>query len=330
MQLRAMLSFGALLSVCSIILPLAARAQQPATPVVGFLSTASSDTYAYLVAAFRQGLKEIGYIEGQNVAIEYRWAEGRYDRLPALATELVHRQVAVIAASGGMNTARATKAATETIPIVFVTGGDPVKEGLVASLNRPGGNVTGVNMLTTALDAKRLELLHEVVPTALIIAVLVNPTNVQAGTQSRDVQTAARATSRQVHILNASSEREIDRAFAALAQIHAGALLVASDPFFNTRHEQLVELAARYAIPAIYEWREFAVAGGLTSYGTSLPDAYRQMGIYVGRTLNGAKPADMPVIQPTKFEFVINLKTAKALGLTIPPSVLLRADERIE
>jgi putative ABC transport system substrate-binding protein len=298
--------------------------------VIGFLSTGSSDTFAYLVAAFRQGLKETGYIEGQNVAIEYRWAEGNYDRLPALATDLAHRQVAVIAASGGNNSAHAAKAATTVLPIVFLLGGDPVKDGLVPSLSRPGGNVTGVNVLTTALDAKRLELLHEVVPTAVVIAVLVNPTGVAADIESKEVRAAARAMGRQVHILNASSEREIDMAFTALAPMHAGALLVAADAYFTTRREQLVELAARYAIPAIYGWREFAAAGGLTSYGTSLIDAYRQIGIYVGRILKDAKPADLPVMQASKFEFVINLKTAKALGLTIPQSVLLRADELIQ
>ena len=323
-------NFIALLAGALAAWTLAARAQQPAMSVIGFLNPGGPDTSAYLAAAFRQGLKETGYVEGQNVAIEYRWAEGHYDRLPALATELVQRKVAAIAASGGGITARAAKAATATIPIVFIGVDDPVKIGFVASLNRPDGNVKGVTLATSILNAKRLELLHESVSSAVVIAVLVNPTTAYAETQSREVQAAARAMGRQVHILNASSVREIDMAFAAVAQMHAGAILVTNDPFFNTRREQLVELAARYAVPAIYEWREFTAEGGLMSYGTSITDGYRQMGVYVGKILKGAKPADLPVIQPTKFEFVINLKTAKALGLTIPPSVLLRAGEVIQ
>jgi putative tryptophan/tyrosine transport system substrate-binding protein len=308
--------------------PLAASAQQPPIPVIGFLNSLSSD-WPYL-AAFREGLKEIGYVEGQNVAIEYRWAEGHYDRLPGLAADLVRRQVALIAATGGDPSALAAKSATTTIPIVFNVAEDPVKAGLVTSLNRPGGNMTGVSMLTAAMDEKRLELLHELVPRAAVIVVLVNPNFSEAGTESRIVDAAARVLNRQIQILNASNDRDIDVAFAALAQQHVGALLVASDPFFFTRREQLVALAARHAIPTIYFVREFVVAGGLMSYGANFATLYRQLGVYAGRIIRGEKPADLPVVQPTKFEFVINLKTAKSLGLAIPPSLLALADEVIE
>jgi putative ABC transport system substrate-binding protein len=312
--------------------PLAARAQQKAMPVVGFLSTgnASPGPVAPLVAAFRQGLSETGYVEGQNVAIEYRWAEGHYDRLPALAADLVGRKVDVIVSTGGTPTALAAKNATSTIPIVFRAGTDPVGDGLVASLARPGGNLTGVSMIIDELTPKRLELLSELVPQAKVIALLVNPKNPATENVMRDVQEAARVKGLQLPILKANSESEIDAAFATLVQLQAGALVVAADPFLSSRREQLVALATRYAVPAIYAWREFAEAGGLISYGSSLTTAFRQLGNYAGKILKGAKPADLPVQQSTRFELVINLKTAKARGLTIPQSLLLRADEVIQ
>lgn len=322
--------FVALMGGAIIARPLTARTQQPAMPVVGFLSNVSPDTVTHAVAAFRQGLKETGYIEGQNLAIEYRWAEGHNDRLPELAADLVQHQVAVIVATGGGASALAVKAATTTIPTVFSSATDPVQLGLVASFNRPGGNVTGIYVMTNSLEAKRLGLLHELVQNAATIAVLVNPSTPGAENQLMEAQSAARTVARQIHILNASSERDIETAFATLAQVRAEALLVAADPFFNGQREQLVALAARYAIPAIYEFREFAAAGGLMSYGISLADAYRQIGIYTGRILKGAKPSDLPVMQPTRFELIINLKTAKALGLTVPPTLLTQADEVIE
>jgi len=308
--------------------PQVVGAQQKAKPVIGFLSSTSPEAYASRVAAFQRGLNEAGYVAGQNVAIEYRWAEGSYDRLPGLAADLVGRKVDVIQ-PGGTPSALAAKSATSTIPVVFIVG-DAVAAGLVPSLARPGGNLTGVSLLTFELMAKRLELLSELVPQASVIALLVNANSAMAERIMRDVQEAARAKGVQLHILKAGTEDEIDAAFATLVQLHAGALLVGTDPFFNSRREQLAALASRHAVPAIYEWREFAEAGGLISYGPSLPAANRQVGIYVGRILNGAKPADLPVQQPTTFELVVNLNTAKALGLTVPPLILARADEVIE
>jgi putative ABC transport system substrate-binding protein len=310
--------------------PLATRAQQRAMPVIGFLGATSSGANAPNVAAFRQGLSEAGYIEGKNVAIEYRWAEGRYDELPALAAELVGRNVDVIATSGGPPPALAAKSVTSTVPIVFVSGDDPIGKGLVTSLARPSGNLTGVSLMGVEVTPKRLQLLSELVPQASVVALLVNPNNANAERIMRDVLEAARAKGVQLPVLKAAIESEIDAAFATLVQLHSGALLVGNDSFFNSRRDQLVELAARHAVPAIYAWREFAAAGGLISYGTSLPAAYRQVGIYVGKILKGAMPADLPIQQPTKFELVINLKTAKALGLTVRQSILARADEVIE
>jgi len=309
--------------------PIAARAQQPAMPVIGFLNGASPEGYALYAAAFRQGLKEAGYVEGQNATIEYRWAEGHYDRLPALAANLVQHKVTVIAA-GSTPAALAAKAATSTVPIVFTTGGDPIKLGLVASLNRPGGNVTGVSNLITELGSKRLGLLRELVPSITLIATLINPNFPDAERESRDVEAAARALGLQHIVLKAGSEREIDTAFATMAQQSSGALDVNVDPFFTARRNQIVALAARHAIPAIYPVRDFAVAGGLMSYGTDFADSYRQTGIYTGRVVRGEKPADLPVQRSTKFEFVINFKTAKALGLAVPNSMQLLADEVIE
>jgi putative tryptophan/tyrosine transport system substrate-binding protein len=303
---------------------------QKAMPVIGFFASASPGPFAPNLAAFRQGLREAGYIEGQNLEIEYRWAEGHYDRLPELAADLVGRKVDVIATMGGTPSALAAKNATSTIPIVFAGGADPVGSGLVVSLARPGSNLTGFSVLTGELNPKRLELISEVVPQASVIALLVNPNNPNAERISGDVRKAARDKRLQLHVLKVSTEGEIDAAFTSLVQLHAGALVVGADPFFTSRGDQLVGLAARHAVPAIYFRREFATAGGLISYGPSVIGMYHQAGAYVGRILAGAKPADLPVQQPTTFELVVNLKTAEALGLTVPPSILARADEVIE
>jgi putative tryptophan/tyrosine transport system substrate-binding protein len=321
--------FITLLGGAAVAWPFAVRAQQKAMPVIGFLGTASPAQEAPYVAAFRQGLNDTGYVAGQNVAIEYRWAEGHYDRLPALAADLVGRKVDLIAASAPP-AAVAARRATSTIPIVFFIGGDPVELGLVASLARPGGNVTGFTFLTAELIPKLLELLTDLAPQARVIALLVNPNNPNAGRYTAGAQEAARVKGVHLDILKAGTESEIDAAFASLGQLHAGGLIVAADPFFGDRRNQLASLASRDAVPAIYNLREYAAAGGLISYGTSLGAVYRQVGIYAGRILKGAAPADLPVQQPTTFELVINLKTAKALGLTVPPSMLDLADEVIE
>jgi putative tryptophan/tyrosine transport system substrate-binding protein len=310
--------------------PMVARAQQPAMPVIGFLNGASPVSFAPLVAAFRQGLSDTGYVEDRNVTIEYHWAEGHYNRMPDMAADLVHRQVAVIAATGGDPSALAAMAATKTIPIVFSAGGDPIKRGLVESLNRPGGNITGVYFFTAEMEGKRVGLLHELVPTAATVAALVNPTYPDFATQLEEVDEAARSLGLQVRILRASTEREIDMAFAAIAQLRAEAMVVCADPFFNSRRAQLVALAALHRLPAVYEQRVYVLAGGLMSYGTSITEAYHQVGIYTGRILKGEKPSDLPVVQSAKFEFVINLKTAKTLGLDVPPGLSARADEVIE
>ena len=310
--------------------PLMARAQQPAMPVIGFLSSRSPHEAAYVVAAFHRGLREGGYSEGQNVEIEYCWAEGQYDRLPGLAADLVRRRVALIASTGGIGAAVAARQATSAIPIVFTAGDDPVKYGVVASLNRPGGNATVIYNFISAMEAKRFGLLRETVPTAGSIAVLLNPNFPGFDLQLTDLQEAARSVGQQIHVFNARSEADIHAAFTAVARLPAAALLVGADPFFNGRREQLVTLAAHYSIPTMYELREYALVGGLMSYGTNLTDAYRQVGSYAARVLKGDKPADLPVVQSSKFELVINLKTAKALRLMIPAGVLAIADEVIE
>jgi putative ABC transport system substrate-binding protein len=308
--------------------PLAAHAQKPAMPVIGFLHSGSPKLYARLVRAFQEGLSELAYADGRNVIIEYRWADGHYDRLPIMAADLVHRQVSVIVAN--TPAVPVAKAATTTIPIVFQTGSDPVTAGLVASLNRPGGNLTGVTTMNVELAPKRLELLRELVPTASDIGLLVNPTNPNADTQSRDLLAAASALGLRLHVLYANSERDFDQAFTTLTQLRAGGLVIAPDAFFISRSEQLAELTVRHATPAIFSYREFVASSGLLSYGGSSTDQFRQTGIYVGRILNGEKPANLPVQQITKVELVINLKTAKALGIELPPTLLARADEVIE
>ena len=310
--------------------PRAALAQQkPSMPVVGFLNSGSPQAQALVVVAYRQALEETGFVEGKNVVIEFRWADGQYDRLPELVADLIRRNVAVIMA-GGPPAAQAAKSATSTIPIVFTSGDDPVQVGLVASINRPGGNITGVHIFFSELESKKLGLLRELVPQAGVIAALVNPSFASAGRQTTELQAAARKLGQQIKIINASNEHELDTAFASMAQLRVDAMIVAADPFFSARRNQIVSLAARYAIPAVFEQRAFAGAGGLMSYGTNIEYSYRQAGIYTGRILKGEKPADLPVLQSTKFEFVINLKTAKALGIEVRPDLLSIADEVIE
>jgi putative ABC transport system substrate-binding protein len=310
--------------------PLALRAEQPAMPVIGFLSTRSPDESARVVLAFQRGLAQGGYADGQNVTIEYRWALSRYDRLGALATELVHRPVNLIVAVGADPSARAAKAATATIPIVATFSTDPVAAGLVSSFSRPGGNLTGISDLTTTLEPKRLELLHELVPQARTIAVVLNPTFPPSAQQLKDIQEAARAIGVRLHILRASTDEEIELAFASITELNVPAFTIASDPFLLTRRDKIVALAARHAVPGMYFFRDYPLAGGLMSYGTDLADVYQQIGLYAGRVLKGDKPADLPIMQPTKFELSINLKTARTLGIEIPATLLARADEVIE
>jgi putative ABC transport system substrate-binding protein len=322
--------FITLLSSAAATWPLAVRAQQPAMPVVGFLGAPSAAPYTRYVAAVHQGLKEVGYIEHQNVTMEYRWADGQYDRLPAMAADLVSRRVAVIVPIGGAPATMAAKAATSTIPIVFNLGADPIQLGLVANLNRPGGNITGIAMMTQEIEVKRLELLHELAPSSSSIAILLNPSNAQSQAQESEAHAAARVIGRRVLVLKATTEHEIEDAFAVLARERAGALLVGADTFFLSQATLFVVLTARYSVPTIYTFRAYVDAGGLMSYGSNLLDAYRQTGIYTGRVLKGEKPADLPIVQPTKFELIINLKTARAVGIAIPPTLLTRADEVIE
>ena len=310
--------------------PLAVRAQQQTMPVIGFVGTGAAAPYEHYVASLTNGLKSTGYIVGQSVSIEYRWAEGHYEQLSEMAAELVAHKVAVIVAAGGNAPAQAAKLATDTTPIVFISGGDPIRGGLVTHLNRPEGNVTGVTMTFSAVVAKRLELLHKLVPNAATIGVLVNPNYPEADSQRREVQELASAMGQQIHLMNAGTTADIDIAFATLVQRGVGALFVANDPFFNSRRDQFVALAARHAIPAIYDTREFAAAGGLMSYGSSIVEAFYQAGMYTGKILKGARLGDLPVMQATKFELVINLRTAKTLGLEVPPALLALADEVIE
>jgi putative tryptophan/tyrosine transport system substrate-binding protein len=309
---------------------LTARAQQPAMPVIGYLSSRSPGETVALIAAFKKGLGEAGYVEGQNVAIEYRWAEGQYDRLPALAADLVRRGVTVLVTTGAEPSAFAAKAATSTIPIVFTVGGDPVKLGLVESFNRPGGNSTGVSVLTTAPEAKRLGLLHELVPGAKVVGILLNPNYLQAETQARELRAAAGTVGQRIHIAYAGSDAELEPAFETLVGERSDALLVAADPFFDTRRDRIIAFAAEHRLPAVYQFREYVVGGGLMSYGVDLSAGYHQVGNYAGQILKGAKPTDLPIVQSIRFEFVINLKTAKSLGLEVPAMLLARADEVIE
>jgi putative ABC transport system substrate-binding protein len=322
--------FIAFVGSTAVAWPLAARAEQSATPVIGFLNSASPQPFANYVSGFRVGLKQTGYVDGQNVTIEFRWAEGHYDRLPEMAADLVRHKVAVLVSTGGTPSVMAAKAATATIPIVFTTGSDPVRLGFVTSLNRPGGNVTGVNMFVAAMESKRLGLLRALIPGVQLIAVLLNPNRPDHAYELREVQEPAAAIGQQIHILLVRNASDFDAAFATAVQLRAGAMLIGSDPFFNSQRDKIVALAARYSIPAIYEQREYALAGGLMSYGTNFSDGYRQAGIYAGRILKGERPGDLPVVQSTKFEFVINLKTAKALGIEVPPNLSAEADEVIE
>ncbi|MGB2593866.1 MAG: ABC transporter substrate-binding protein [Pseudolabrys sp.] len=320
--------FITLLGGAIVALPSAARAQQPTMPVIGFLNSRAPSENPAILAAFRRGLKEAGYVEGQNVTVEYRWADGQYDRLPGLAADLVGRQVAVIISNGP--SVRIAKAATSMIPIVFAVGFDPVTFGLVTSLNRPDGNLTGVSILDVEIGPKRLELMHELIPNEAVMALLVNPTTPAAETIVRAVQAAARDHGLKLHVLHATTDRDFDAVFATVARLRAGALVIGGDPFFTSRSQQLGELTVTHKVPAIYEFREFAAAGGLISYGTSLGDGYRQVGLYTGRILKGEKVSDLPVQQATKVEMILNLKTAKALGLNIPNTLIGRADEVIE
>jgi ABC-type uncharacterized transport system substrate-binding protein len=323
--------FITLLGGAAATWPLAARAQQPEKlPVIGLLDSTSPDVHTNLLRSFRQGLNETGFVEGQNVAIEYRWSDGQYGRVPELAADLAHREVSVITTIDGSASALAAKAATSTIPVIFRIGADPVALGLVASLNRPGGNVTGVTSLTVEVGPKRLEVLHQLVPTATVMALLLNPASPFAETLTKDLQAAARMLGLRIHVLNASTDSDISSAFAELLQLGTGGLVIGSDVFFNSRSQQLAALTVRHAMPAVYQYREFVAAGGLMSYGGSLEDSYRLAGIYTGRVLKGEKPADLPVQQSTKVELFINLKTAAALGLDVPPTLIARADEVIE
>jgi len=309
--------------------PLAVRAQQSATPMIGFVGTGTPESTSFELAGFRRGLSETGFVEGRNLIVEYRWAGGQNSRLSALADDLIHQHVATIAAVGNA-VAFAAKAATATIPIVFQVGNDPVAAGLVASLARPGGNLTGVTTLSAEIVKKRLELLHELVPTISSVALLINPTNRDSENSRRDSEVAAKTLGLQIHVMRASTSREIDAAFKSFGQLQAGALMIAPDAFFTSQGEQLAALTLRYAVPTIYQYRKFATAGGLISYGADIADALRLVGVYTGRILNGEKPADLPVVQSTKFELLVNVRTAKALGLTVPPSLLIAADEVIE
>ncbi len=323
--------FITLLGTTAAAWPFGAEGQQPATPLIGFLSSRSADKSKHLVAAFREGLQTSGgYVEGQNVAIEDRWAEGHYDRLPAFAADLIHKKVTVLVAVGGDASARAAKAATSTIPIIFTAAADPVKTGLVASYNRPGGNATGVRVLTTAAEAKRVGLLHQMVPGAAVIGALLNPNSPTSEQQSQEVREAVRDLDRRVEIATPSTAQELEPAFAVLVERHIEALVVCADPFFDTQRDRIVALAAQFKLPAIYQFRDYAVAGGLASYGISLTDAYRQVGIYAGQVLKGVKPTELPVYETVKFEFVINLKTAKTIGIKFSDNLLSIADEVIE
>ena len=322
--------FIALIGGATTAWSLAARGRQTAVQVIGWLSEATSEAEANLLLSFREALKAEGFTEGRTLAIEFRWAQGRTDRLPGMAADLARRSVSVIVASGSLTAALAAKAATKAIPIVFQTSADPVESGLVTSLSRPGGNLTGATSLNTEIGPKLLELLHEIAPTATIVALLINPNSPSGDTYSRDAEAAARSLGFELHVLRATTEHEIETAFATLAELRVGALVIVPDPLFNSRVQELAALTVRHALPAIYKSRSFAVAGGLLSYGANVADQYRQVGLYTGRILEGEKPGDLPVQQPTKFELVINLKTAKALGLTVPPTLLATADDLIE